>query len=261
MRKKTLQFEVQFEETKIIKKVERQMTDKKMPKLLKQVLKDQIPQIQQLSTEELKKLEYTVTHQQQLIVTELIQQLITTKIEPEIPQAWQQNKDTWIQEQVKKEIEQPIILAIQPLKIIHGTREERKLIKKIVEGLLNFIRERQNDTTMEETTRIISINNEKHFADSIKHQKFQLQQIQERMQQIKEIKNKAKGIQLKACDKEVVLDSLQQEAKKVEQQAQQKEWDEYYMGIACLAALRSKDPKTPVSLMQHIEIIYMYYTL
>ena len=26
------------------------------------------------------------------------------------------------------------------------------------------------------------------------------------------------------------------------------EWDEYYMKIACLAALRSKDPRTPVSL-------------
>ena len=26
------------------------------------------------------------------------------------------------------------------------------------------------------------------------------------------------------------------------------EWDVYYMKIACLAALRSKDPRTPVSL-------------
>ena len=24
------------------------------------------------------------------------------------------------------------------------------------------------------------------------------------------------------------------------------EWDEYFMGVACLAALRSKDPRTPV---------------
>ena len=32
------------------------------------------------------------------------------------------------------------------------------------------------------------------------------------------------------------------------------EWDEYFMGVACLAALRSKDPRTPVR-------YYHYYTV
>ncbi|XP_019860882.1 PREDICTED: uncharacterized protein LOC109589210 isoform X1 [Amphimedon queenslandica] len=32
----------------------------------------------------------------------------------------------------------------------------------------------------------------------------------------------------------------------VDDSAKQREWDEYYMKIACLAALRSKDPRTPV---------------
>ena len=31
------------------------------------------------------------------------------------------------------------------------------------------------------------------------------------------------------------------------------EWDEYFMGVACLAALRSKDPRTPVR--------YCHYTV
>lgn len=39
---------------------------------------------------------------------------------------------------------------------------------------------------------------------------------------------------------------VEQKAKKVEQEAHKKEWEEYYMKIACLAALRSKDPSTPV---------------
>ena len=261
MRKKTLQqVGTQFEETEIRKEVENQMADDKLKELLKQVLKDQIPRIQQLSTEELKEPKYTVTHGQQVIVTELIQQLITTKIEPEIepeiPQAWQQNKDTWIQEQVKEEIKQPIILSIQPLKI----KQTRESVTKFVEGLLQLIREPQNKSMVEDTTSTIT--DVKRFADSIKHQKFRLQQIQERMQQIKEIKKKAEEIQSKACNKKVALDSFQQEVKVLEQRAQQIEWDEYYMKIACLAALRSKDPKTPVSYSTtHWDNIHVLYII
>ena len=39
---------------------------------------------------------------------------------------------------------------------------------------------------------------------------------------------------------------IQEQAKIIERQTT-KEWDEYYMKIACLAACRSKDPRTPVS--------------
>ena len=76
-----------------------------------------------------------------------------------------------------------------------------------------------------------------------------------------------KQLEAPTCN-QVALASLQQQVKELEQQAQevkkleqQKEWDEYYMKIACLAALRSKDPSTPVRLVQHIGIIYMYCTL
>ena len=51
--------------------------------------------------------------------------------------------------------------------------------------------------------------------------------IEKQMQKMKQIKDEAEHKQM--------------------EQAQQKEWDEYYMKIACLAALRSKDPSTPVS--------------
>lgn len=34
---------------------------------------------------------------------------------------------------------------------------------------------------------------------------------------------------------------------KITQVQKEAEWDKYYMKIACLAALRSKDPTTPVS--------------
>ena len=43
------------------------------------------------------------------------------------------------------------------------------------------------------------------------------------------------------------IQEIHQDARNVEQK-EGKEWDEYYMKIACLAALRSKDPRTPVRL-------------
>lgn len=46
------------------------------------------------------------------------------------------------------------------------------------------------------------------------------------------------------------MQSISKKAKSIERQAraaQQQQWDNYYMKIACLAALRSKDPGTPVS--------------
>ena len=39
---------------------------------------------------------------------------------------------------------------------------------------------------------------------------------------------------------------IQEQAKSLGRQ-KQRQWDEYYMKIACLTALRSKDPRTPVS--------------
>ena len=47
-------------------------------------------------------------------------------------------------------------------------------------------------------------------------------------------------------DIQTQMESIQEKAKLIENQAT-KAWDEYYMKIACLAALRSKDPSTPVS--------------
>ena len=32
------------------------------------------------------------------------------------------------------------------------------------------------------------------------------------------------------------------------------DWDEYFMGVACLAALRSKDPRTPVRYYHHYTV-------
>ena len=36
-----------------------------------------------------------------------------------------------------------------------------------------------------------------------------------------------------------------------DEEVQPDEWDRYYMKIACLAALRSKDPSTPVRLVHY----------
>ena len=48
--------------------------------------------------------------------------------------------------------------------------------------------------------------------------------------------------------------------KKKMQEIQDNMWDEYYMKLACLAALRSKDPKTPVSSLTALHLIIQCHT-
>ena len=53
--------------------------------------------------------------------------------------------------------------------------------------------------------------------------------------------------QLLAQEIQHKIQCMQHEVTEVEQKAHRILWDEYYMKLACLAALRSKDPSTPVS--------------
>ena len=46
--------------------------------------------------------------------------------------------------------------------------------------------------------------------------------------------------------KEADIENIKGKVKEFKEK-RSKQWDEYYMKIACLAALRSKDPRTPVS--------------
>ena len=47
--------------------------------------------------------------------------------------------------------------------------------------------------------------------------------------------------------KEHTIEDIQEKAEKLKKKALETEWDKYYMKLACLAALRSKEPRTPVS--------------
>ena len=53
--------------------------------------------------------------------------------------------------------------------------------------------------------------------------------------------------QLLAQEIQHKIQRIQHEVTEVEQKAHRILWDEYYMKLACLTALRSKDPSTPVS--------------
>ena len=87
-----------------------------------------------------------------------------------------------------------------------------------------------------------------------KHEHIMRGKIQQKMQKLQE---KAKKVErnetmLQTFDQQYVkyiqeqMEWIQKKAKLIENQAT-KAWDEYYMKLACLAALRSKDPSTPVS--------------
>ena len=67
---------------------------------------------------------------------------------------------------------------------------------------------------------------------------------------IKDIKNKLikhKNNKTKVTEEDKDIKEIQETAKKQKQKLPESDWDKYYMKIACLAALRSKDPRTPVS--------------
>ena len=155
-----------------------------------------------------------------------------------------------------KKITQPV--QIDKDKLIEQMENIKKEIEKEWKQKTKEI-DKCIKTTEEAVTKAKSQEDKDKALKEAQLHKVQLQLIQEQMQQMKQIKDDAEEIKVKlsTCNQEALAD-LQKEAKKVEQRAQQKEWDEYYMKIACLAALRSKDPKTPVSLVQHIGIIYMY---
>ena len=80
------------------------------------------------------------------------------------------------------------------------------------------------------------------------------EKIQQEMQKLQEKAKKVERneIMLQKLDQRQInyiqthMKWIQEKAKLITNQAT-KAWDEYYMKIACLAALRSKDPSTPVS--------------
>ena len=69
----------------------------------------------------------------------------------------------------------------------------------------------------------------------------------EEMRQMINKQGKVIKAQLLAQEIQHKIQHIQHEVTEVEQKAHRILWDEYYMKLACLAALRSKDPSTPVS--------------
>ena len=75
----------------------------------------------------------------------------------------------------------------------------------------------------------------------------EMQKLQEKAKKVERneiMQQKLDPQQVKSIKK--LMKWIQKEAKLITNEAT-KAWDEYYMKIACLAALRSKDPSTPVS--------------
>ena len=239
------------QEAEIKVKVTEKVTKENIHQLLKPILEHHIHPIQQLIKEELRKKQPKDTktiHEQQLMT-----ELILRKIKPEVPDKWIQEKEKWIGDKVKKEIEQPK-LEIQPQRmhdiketIKNRINEQKKIVKELVEKFLKIMLQKQPLVT--KITNDTSSNKVKLLAGAItkaQQHKSQLQQIEKRLQQIEQWLQKIQEIE-NDVKQNKSLDSLQKEAKELEQAAQQIEWDKYYMKIACLVALRSKDPSTPVS--------------
>ena len=103
-----------------------------------------------------------------------------------------------------------------------------------------LVQQWQNKTTLRGDIRNILIKVQEEFQNT-------MHEVQQKMLIIeKETEKNARGQNVQ------LIKSIQQQAKSIKIQAkcaERRQWDKYYMKIACLAALRSKDPKTPVSLV------------
>ena len=101
-----------------------------------------------------------------------------------------------------------------------------------------LVQQWQNKTTLRGDIRNILIQVQEEFQNT-------MHEVQQKMLIIKkETERNARELDAQ------LIESIQQQTKSIKIQAkcaERRQWDEYYMKIACLAALRSKDPKTPVS--------------
>ena len=82
------------------------------------------------------------------------------------------------------------------------------------------------------------------------HLRKQMRRIDEEIQQMRNQELEQQYAQLELLQITLIIQNqmqwTQEQAKSLGRQ-KQRQWDEYYMKIACLAALRSKDPRAPVS--------------
>ena len=151
--------------------------------------------------------------------------------------------------------------AEKQLEQTQNTQEKQKL-NKIIEETKRLKRHTQRD----------DIHAHVHYdeaADSLPKEieVLELQQkIYRELQETKErCKQNMKGLDSLLANQEPNDEQKQvkQQIKKLEnkmQKIQNEMWDEYYMKIACLAALRSKDPHKPVSSITTLHLIIQCHT-
>ena len=212
-----------------------------------------------------------------LQILELKHELTRKQQEYKIGKLRIRQKEKQIQNQI------PIKKAIKETYCNSGTQIKESNVMTILDKIkeilqLNEWQNLEKEVPNEKSDLKKNLEHAQYLKDrvqQIQHRMLQLQQIKERAQSIKlqalkvkeQLKQTQKTRATKAVEQQLLqvmqqardiqqakeiqkqMKEIQREAKEVEQQAQQKEWDKYYMNIACLAARRSKDPKTPVSLV------------
>ena len=143
-----------------------------------------------------------------------IQQLLTNLSQTILPKIIQ-NKMLTLEDVQKSELAE-----FESQKIVH----EVERLQQQVEHL-----EKSKKEVKEEQDRFIKVLDNKISEDEAKNLTEEMKRIQNAVEDVnKELEKIKERVQSSLHLKEI-------------------QWDEYYMKIACLAALRSKDPRTPVS--------------
>ena len=227
---------------------------------------NKLTEIIQITLKKLK-VQQIIELQLQQITTTIRWMEIPEIIKPLIVQLIPPIKEHIIEPKVKKQIRQ-----IQPNKSVE------KKVKEVVKRIVSLKQRTKKNKNYEYIEMLQKAEYLEDRAQQIQYRIQKLQQIRERAQRIQsqalQVKKQAGPLQqqleqiqrgaIQSVEQQLLqiiqargiqqakkiqqqIKEIQCEAKEVEQQAQQIEWDEYYMKIACLAALRSKDPSTPVS--------------
>ena len=254
------------------------LSEKELENLLKE-LENLLKELENLLEEELQA-EQDLWLKQELVkqwILEITKQLITidavqqelTVVKTKTDEIVAESKFQPLTQQKKQELKQEVLEHIKSVlrEVINIIKELNEWgdVHKVITGFKDKLKCSQylKDRAQQIQHRLLQLQQIKERAQSIQlqalqvkkqadHLQQQLKQTQETRkdreveQQLLQVMQEARDIQ-QAKKMQQQIKEIQREAKEVEQAAQQKEWDKYYMKIACLAAQRSKDPSTPVS--------------
>ena len=231
-----------------------QRRQKRALEIMRMVINETVKVLYVVKQAQKKQLEQQMLHEQQMLVphVQLLQEL-REAIKNFLVKAMSELREYMKEFQVVKQV----------LNTTH-TIPQCYLIKEVQEQIQTRLRQcvkQLPEIVLPELVLLVKEEEKKKFINGFLndvqslHTQMQteMQKMQKKLEEKqKELERKQEKIEQEESQsiKKDIIGIIQEQIKVVQRQAkmaQRRQWDEYYMKIACLAAQRSKDPSTPVS--------------